>query len=146
MPKTRDKLSPKEEKLCQAYAGEALGHATIAAQIAGYKCPETMGSRVLRRPRVQARLGELGMCDDLIATREELQRWWTEQMHNEDISMQDRRGCADSLAKSIGVFIQRIEAKVERVDPRDELKQLFDVIDAAEDDSTPVFVSPVGEA
>jgi hypothetical protein len=39
-----------------------------------------------------------------------------------------------------------VEAKVERVDPRDELKQLFDVIDAAEDDSTPVFVSPVGEA
>lgn len=50
-------ISPRQEAFVAAYLGPALGNATEAARIAGYKQPQVQGPRLLHKVAIAARVG-----------------------------------------------------------------------------------------
>lgn len=52
----QDKLTLKQEAFIAAYLGAAKGNATEAARIAGYRQPQSQGSRLLKNVEIAARV------------------------------------------------------------------------------------------
>jgi|GEM_PF-6148892 len=57
-------ITAQMELFCRSYVGPAMGNQTEAARLAGYKHPTQAGCRLMKKPKIEARLHEM---------REELQ-------------------------------------------------------------------------
>lgn len=103
------KLTHKQRRFVEAYMGEACGNATEAARLAGYASPEGSAADLMGNPKILAEIAATAAEDPLIATREDRQRWWTEVMLDESVSMKDRIKASELLGKSQADFVQRHE-------------------------------------
>jgi len=104
------KLTDKQQRFVDAY----MGNATQAAIDAGYseKTAEVQGSRLLRNAKVLEAIKNRQMerKTNTIASREEIQQFWTDVMTGlESEDMKDRLKASELLAKSEGYFLERHE-------------------------------------
>lgn len=105
-----DKLTTKQLKFVECYAGNA----TEAARLAGYKgndvTLQSVGKENLRKPlivqAIKARQDK--SIRPLIATREERQAFWTEVMKG-PYKMADRLRAAELLGKSEADFTEKVQ-------------------------------------
>ncbi len=109
----RRKLTEKQRRFVEAYLGEARGNATEAARIAGYKGNErtlqVVGSQNLSKPIVSDAIRERTERDDLVMTREELQRFWSKVTRGDEFAeMRDRLKASELLGKTQSAFVQRV--------------------------------------
>jgi phage terminase small subunit len=151
MPKP--KLTEKQRRFVLAYIGEARGNGTEACRIAGYKGNDKTLSVVatenLGKPSIAEAIQESRDNDPLIATVEQVRKFWTETMNDDDNEKRDRLKASELLAKTQGQFIEKRivhntgDPQVVKIDPKQErrllqsiVKQadLVDAIDAALDD------------
>ena len=115
-------LSEKQRRFVQAYMGEAVGNATEAASIAGYKgnrrTLEAVGRQNLGNPRIKEMIEQAQRDDPLIATREERQRFWTRVMNGleGDAKMPDRLKASELLGKASADFVERHEVNAKVTD------------------------------
>lgn len=105
-------LSERERRFVEAYMGPAAGNATKAAVLAGYS-PRTarqaghrMSTKVNIREAIAARQAE----DPNVMTHEELQGFWSSLVRDRELPIADRLKAADSLAKSLAMFVHRVQA------------------------------------
>ena len=115
-------LSEKQRRFVQAYMGEAVGNATEAASIAGYKGNRRTLEAVVRQnlgnPRIKEMIEQAQRDDPLIATREERQRFWTRVMNGleGDAKMPDRLKASELLGKASADFVERHEVNAKVTD------------------------------
>lgn len=103
------KLTPKRQRFVDAYTGEAMGNATEAARIAGYKSPRSEGCRLLTFADIQQEIAKVSQprAQAAIATREERLAFYTEMMLDDEQQTKDRLKAAELLGKVQGDFIER---------------------------------------
>jgi len=104
------KLTDKQQRFADVF----MGNATQAAIDAGYseKTAEVQGSRLLRNVKVLEAIKNRQMerKTSTIASREEIQQFWTDVMTGlESEDMKDRLKASELLAKSEGYFLDRHE-------------------------------------
>ncbi len=107
-------LSERERRFVEAYMSVAAGNATKAAIVAGYS-PNTarkQGSRLLTKGHIRAAVEVRAHSDPRVATRDDLQRWWTSIVQDPDVSYRERLKASELLARSQAVFVDRLEQKV----------------------------------
>ena len=94
-------------------------NATRAAVAVGYspKTAYSQGQRLLKDPDVKEALEAdlTARRSELIASREQRQRLWTEIMYDTEQSTRDRLRASELLGMSCGDFIDRIETRGEAV-------------------------------
>lgn len=105
-------------------------NATRAATAVGYspKTAYSQGQRLLKDPEIRNALEAdlTARKSELIATREQRQRLWTEIMYDAEQSTRDRLRASELLGKSCGDFIDRIEAKTEAsLDVRAQIRSVM---------------------
>ena len=104
-------LTTKQENFVLHYKGNG----TEAARLAGYKGNDkTLGvvaSENLAKPRVMAALQERRTREIStgIMTRQELQRMWSSIANDDNVSMPDRLAAYALMARSDGLFLERVE-------------------------------------
>jgi len=104
-------LTAKQQAFVEAYAGNA----TDAARKAGYtgndKTLGVTGSRLLANARVAAAINSRAAParTSRVMEREELQAFWSDIVRDHEESMQNRLHAGDSLAKSHGMFLTKVE-------------------------------------
>ena len=108
MPKAKElKLTPKQKKFIEAYAGNA----TEAAKAAGYseKTAYSAGQRLLKGVEIQNAIREREEMEarERIATRQQRQEFWTEVMNGDWNDMSDRIRASELLGKSEADFIDK---------------------------------------
>lgn len=114
--KLGDKLTPKQEHWIDEYI--KCNNLTDATIKAGYTCknPRLMGyqNSIKFKSIIEQRRAELSkeIKDNTIAELEDIYKFWTETINNEDAKMQDRIKASELLAKSKGAFIEKREIKV----------------------------------
>ena len=105
------KLTPKQIKFAEYYAGNGRE----AAQRAGYKGNDkvlsTIVSKLLANDRVSNRIQDRQAKENkpLIASRQDRERFLTEVMNDPTQKMADRIQATNLLAKMNGDFLTRIE-------------------------------------
>lgn len=133
-------LTERERQFVVAYTSICHGNATEAAKHAGYAAASaaSQGSRILARGRVKRAIHEACEGDPLIATRAELQRFWTRAVRGEPFphvvegvapmqdaddpeaparqvtmlmtpQLKDRIKASELLGKSKGLFVEKHE-------------------------------------
>lgn len=120
------KLTIKQQRFINAYMGEAKGNATQAARLAGYKgngdTLKQVGAENLAKPYIKAEIERLTRNDPLIATREEIQQFWTEVAKgHHGATLSDQLKASELLAKSRAMFNHKQEIDM-------NLKSITDVI------------------
>jgi phage terminase small subunit len=155
------RLTEKQLRFVEAYTGQAKGNATESARLAGYSGNEralaVRGSELLRNRKVIQAIEEANaeVRSAAIATREEIQAYLTAMMRGEydeptvtpmgDVVMAQakaaaRNQAAIALGKVQGMFIERVDVKVEdlleeRLDelekrlPPDAFQAVLDVLE-----------------
>ena len=109
MPK--GKLTPRQQKFVDAYAGNA----TDAARRAGYRGTDNTlaqtGSDLLRNPEVRAAIRRREDTErrTTIATRAERQAFWTSTLRDDGLDLRDRLKASELLGKSEADFTDRVE-------------------------------------
>lgn len=116
------KLTPKQKAFVDYYI--ETGNATEAAIRAGYskKTARVIGQENLTKPAIKQYIDKRNKVieSERIASITEVKEYWTRVMRGEekdqfglDASLQDRNKAAENLAKSYGMFINKIEANVD---------------------------------
>ena len=116
------KLTPKQKAFAVYYI--ETGNATEAAIRAGYskKTARVIGQENLTKPAIKQYIDKRNKVieSERIASITEVKEYWTRVMRGEekdqfglDASLQDRNKAAENLAKSYGMFINKIEANVD---------------------------------
>lgn len=108
------KLTIKQERFVESYA--RCLNASQAAREAGYS-PRTapfIGAENLKKPQIVAALQTRGLNNSLIASREELQEFWSQVTKSDEHDLVHRLKASELLGKSLGAFIdrQKVEASV----------------------------------
>ena len=100
----------KQKRFIELYNGNA----TEAAKQAGYsdKTSFITGHKLLRHPKVaEAIKNRISALDKpKIATREEIQTWWTSMINDPDASKTDKLRASELLSKSNAWFIDKVES------------------------------------
>ena len=112
------KLTPKQQAFVDHYIIEQ--NATEAAKKAGYKAKDdenycAIGNENLRKPHIREAIDKRmeEKEDKLIATQDEILRFYTGQIRDATLHPKYRKAAADSLAKCYGMFIDRKQVKTE---------------------------------
>lgn len=116
------KLTPKQKAFADYYI--ETGNATYAAIRAGYskKTARVIGQENLTKPAIKQYIDKRNKVieSERIASITEVKEYWTRVMRGQekdqfglDASLQDRNKAAENLAKSYGMFINKIEANVD---------------------------------
>lgn len=116
------KLTPKQKAFVDYYI-ENGGNATQSAIKAGYsqKYANTNANKLLQNTTISKYIEERNKLIESkrIASITEVKEYWTRVMRGEekdqfglDASLQDRNKAAESLAKTYGMFINKIDADV----------------------------------
>ena len=107
-------LTPKQRAFVEAYTGNGVE----AARKAGYRgimsTLSAIATENLNKPLVKKAMEERlnRATKRRIATREELQEFWSEVTYNPDIQMRDRMKASELLGKSQAAFTEKIDARV----------------------------------
>lgn len=107
------KLTMKQQRFVEAYAGPAKGNATEAARLAGYKGNDgtlgSVGGENLKKPAIQAALARLHdeVRTSAIATVEEVKEILTAIARDVTAKDIDRIAAGDKLLKCAGEYIER---------------------------------------
>ena len=107
----RTGLTPIEEQVLALYDGGATSRTAIAAAIG---CSQQTVSYVLHRPHIIEALQNRSITEKLaplVASRKELQIYWTETLRDEGRPDKERLKASEYLAKSYGLFLDRTETK-----------------------------------
>jgi hypothetical protein len=75
------------------------------------KAAASNGLKLLRKTEIRDAITARQQADPRIATREEIQRYWSEQLHCEEIDRAQRNRASDLLARSYGMFVEHVEAR-----------------------------------
>ena len=117
MQSAGDKLTAKQKKFCENYIVSA--NATDAYRNAGYTTKSyqtirTEGSRLLKRPDIQAYIQELmeEKNSALVAKQDEVLEFLTATMRNKDATMSDRIRSAELLGKRYATFVDKSQTEV----------------------------------
>ena len=117
MQSAGDKLTAKQKKFCENYIVSA--NATDAYRNAGYTTKpyqtiRTEGSRLLKRPDIQAYIQELmeEKNSALVAKQDEVLEFLTATMRNKDANMSDRIRSAELLGKRYATFVDKSQTEV----------------------------------
>lgn len=106
-------LTPKQQAFCEYYA--ANGNATQSAIDAGYSenVAGQQGAENLKKPEIQEYIAELAnpIENKRIANANEIKEFWSSAMRSDAEKMADRLKASELLAKSGGMFIERVETK-----------------------------------
>jgi phage terminase small subunit len=106
-------LTPKQKAFCEHYA--ANGNATKSALLAGYseENAKQIGSENLSKLDIQEYIAELAnpIENKRIASANEIKEFWSSVMREDSEKMTDRLKASEILAKSGGMFIERVEIK-----------------------------------
>ena len=116
------KLNEKQKAFADYYI--ETGNATEAAIRAGYskKTARVIGQENLTKPAIKQYIDKRNKVieSERIASITEVKEYWTRVMRGQekdqfglDASLQDRNKAAENLAKSYGMFINKIEANVD---------------------------------
>lgn len=105
------KLTEKQQRFVEAYAGPSMGNATDAARRAGYAHPTTQGPRLLENVGVQGALKSHSekVRSAAIADTEECQKILTEIARSTDAEDKDRIAASRELCKMQGAYVQKHE-------------------------------------
>lgn len=115
------KLTPKQQAFADYYI--ETGNATEAARRAGYKKPNVQGSQNLEKLSIKSYIEErMKVLDEKrIAKGEEVLQYLTKVMRGEekdqfglDASLQDRTKAAELLGKRYRLFVDKIEADINK--------------------------------
>lgn len=99
------KLPLRVQSFIQAYFGDAGRAAQLSGISRGYAYNLLTRNDV--KAIIRSRVHLSGVMDPLIATREERQRYWTQQMHNMNLSPAERLKASELLGKSFCDFAER---------------------------------------
>lgn len=117
MQSAGDKLTAKQKKFCENYIVSA--NASDAYRNAGYTTKSyatirTEGSRLLKRPDVQAYIQELmeEKNSALVAKQDEVLEFLTATMRNKEANMSDRIRSAELLGKRYATFVDKSQTEV----------------------------------
>lgn len=104
-------LTAKQQAFIEAYAGNATDAARKAGYIGNDKTLGVTGSRLLANARVAAAINSRAAParTSRVMEREELQAFWSDIVRDHEESMQNRLHAGDSLAKSHGMFLTKVE-------------------------------------
>jgi phage terminase small subunit len=106
-------LTPKQKAFCEYYASN--GNATESARLAGYSenTAQVQGAENLSKPIIQEYIKELAnpIENKRIASANEIKEFWTSVMREDAEKMADRLKASELLAKTGGMFIERVEIK-----------------------------------
>jgi phage terminase small subunit len=127
-----DVLTPKQRKWAEAYAGEARGNGTKAAEIAGYSGTREQLAVIaynnVRNPKIRAVLDAWTESDPLVCGRVERMQIlaaiargeaYDEKLDGQGmrveirVATKDRLAALKALAEAAGEYIQRHEHKIE---------------------------------
>lgn len=110
-------LSARQKRFAEVYVSNGLDSKNAAKQC-GYK--ESYGPRLVHTPEVKAYILELNRHIDeqaaetvalqrsyRIATKAELQEFWTTVVFDDSLHMKERLKSSELLGKSLGLFIDR---------------------------------------
>ena len=115
------KLTPKQQAFADYYI--ETGNATEAARRAGYKKPNVQGSENLEKLSIKSYIEErMKVLDEKrIAKGEEVLQYLTKVMRGEekdqfglDASLQDRTKAAELLGKRYRLFVDKVEADINK--------------------------------
>lgn len=115
------KLTPKQQAFADYYI--ETGNATEAARRAGYKKPNVQGSQNLEKLSIKSYIEERlsKIEDERIAKGEEVLQYLTKVMRGEekdqfglDASLQDRTKAAELLGKRYRLFVDKVEADINK--------------------------------
>lgn len=104
-------LTPIEAQVLALYDGGATPRSHLAEAIG---CVQETISNILRRPHIIEALQNRSVTEGLaplIASRKELQIYWTETLRDESRPDKERLKASEYLAKSYGLFLERTETK-----------------------------------
>lgn len=113
-------LTPKQEKFVQGlFKGLSQRKAYIEAGYSTNMSEKKMDDKaceIASKGEVKGRLRELqGKVEsDNIASEIEIAEFYSFQMRNEELEARDRRAAADSLAKTKGMFKDKVELQVKK--------------------------------
>jgi phage terminase small subunit len=105
------KLTAKQKKFVEAYAGNG----TEAARQAGYSGSDATLAQtayeLLRKPEIKSQIDarQQRAVSSLVAAREERQAMWTATMRDVTLPIRDRLRASELLGKSEGDFIDKVE-------------------------------------
>ena len=106
-------LTPKQKAFCEYYASN--GNATESARLAGYSenSAEAIGLENLGKLGIKEYIAELAnpIENKRIADANEIKEFWSNAMRADAEKMADRLKASELLAKSGGMFIERVEIK-----------------------------------
>jgi phage terminase small subunit len=107
-------LTPKQKAFCEYYAANG-GNATQAAIDSGYSenSAGQIGEQNLKKLEIQEYIAELANPTEnkRIANANEIKEFWSSVMREDAEKMADRLKASELLAKSGGMFIERVETK-----------------------------------
>lgn len=105
------KLTERQKKFIDYYI--QTGNATESCRLAGYKGNnlDRLGYENLRKLEVfiKPRINELDL--KRTASLEDIFKFWTKTMNDNDTKTNDRLKASELLAKSQGAFIEKVEVK-----------------------------------
>lgn len=121
-------MTDKQELFIREYLIDF--NATRAAKKAGYseKTAYSQGQRLLKNVEVKNKITSLKKerISDLIATKEQRQKFWSKTMYDEEVDMKNRLRASELLGKSCGDFIDRVETKNENnLDMRAQIRAVL---------------------
>ena len=104
-------MNQKQELFVHEYLLD--GNATRAAQAAGYskRTAYSIGQENLKKPEIRQAI-DAAMTEkknQLIATREQRQQFWTAVMNDGEQDMKHRLRASELLGKSFGDFVEKTE-------------------------------------
>lgn len=106
----KKKLTTKQQRFVDCFDGNA----TEAARKAGYKGNDntiaSVGDENLRKPAISEAIEKRNknVKNKVISTREDRQKFWTDQMNDKDNDMKDRLVASKLLGQSDADFTQKI--------------------------------------
>lgn len=113
-----DRLSLREERFCQAFAGQADGNALRAYELAGYSTNGTpasvrrSASKMRHKPQIIARLDEIAASTPLVMSRRDLQQFLCKVIEDRNEDMRHRLKAAELFGKSIGAYTENVAVDV----------------------------------
>jgi phage terminase small subunit len=141
-----DKLTPKQRRWAEAYAGEAAGNGTKAAQIAGYSGTREQFAVIaynnVRNPKIRAVLDAWTESDSLVCGRVERLRIlaaiargdaYDEKLDGQGnrvelrVATKDRLAAIKALAEAAGEHIQRTNVEVTGLPEGATIAQLLEL-------------------
>lgn len=100
------KPNDRQERFIAAYTGNA----SAAAKIAGYAHPGPEGHRLMKNPHIRKRIEDREETGNnkIIATRQDLQAFWTTKMEYAKKDS-DQLKASELLGRSQGCFLDKVE-------------------------------------